>query len=142
MTPSKAFEHRGTVAEIRENLIKIKMQVTEACGACKAKNICGSTSAQERELEIHTHTQQFTVGEEVNVVINIATGFKAIFFSYIIPTLLLLGTLFTIMAITHKEGLSALIALLILATYFFILYLQKDRIINSLSIQVRKIGNQ
>lgn len=138
MEPSKVFEHSGTIEDIRDNLVKIKMKVSEACGTCKVKNVCGSISSQERILEMVMPNNTFHIGEEVQVIIKQATGFKAVLFGYVIPTLLLLATLFSCYAITKNEGIAALASIIVLVPYFFIIYKLKNKLTKSVSFTLQK----
>lgn len=140
MNPSKVFEHKGKVAEIGDNLVKIRMTVSEACGACSAKNICGSTSSQERILEITTQNNQFNVGEEVEVIIQQSKGFKAVMLGYLLPAILLILVLMVTLPYLNNETYSALLSLGSVSLYYFVLYLLKGKLKKAFSFTLRKTG--
>ena len=140
MNPSKVFEHKATVEEIRGNLVRIRMTVTEACGACSAKNICGNTSSKERTLEVPSQNNHYEPGEEVDLIIQQSKGYQAVLIGYAIPVFILILTLILMLNISKNETMAALVSIGSVAIYYLIIYLLKDKINKNFSFTLRKRG--
>jgi positive regulator of sigma E activity len=81
---------------------------------------------KEKEIEIPCTGINYSTGQEVTVVMRELSGFKALFYGYILPFILVLATLIIVYAITGSEALSGLISLGILVPYYITLYFLRD----------------
>jgi sigma-E factor negative regulatory protein RseC len=55
-------------------------------------------------------------------------GNKAVLYAYFLPFVILLTTLIVMLSIFHNEAVAGLTSLAILIPYYFILFLQRDKI--------------
>lgn len=136
---AKIMEHEARIVAVYpdEKRVDAEMVVTSACGSCKAKAVCGGGESEVRQISAFTnHPEVYKVGDEVTIAIEQIMGYKAIFFSYIMPLIVMLLTL----VLTHGRygdlvaGVSALGAC---AIYFVVLALFRNRLEKVIVFTVR-----
>lgn len=121
MTNSANYlEHIGLVTANQHGRIKISL-TGSGCSACH-KSLCMLGDSKAREVEIPQQGYSLNIGDEVLVKINPSSGYKAVALLYIVPFLLIFGSLLIMLALGYSDGSSGLIALLIMIPYFSMLY--------------------
>ena len=93
-----------------------------ACSSCHAQGACSVADFQDKEIEIPHFSGQYTPGQEVTVVFKQSQGYTAIFWSYILPFILVFVTLIIGVSVTNNELIGGLMALAILIPYYITLY--------------------
>ena len=87
------IEHEGKVVSVDKDYIAVEILNKSACAACHAKGVCGASDQAVKVVEvaqdITTLTQDFQVGETVNVVMAPSMGTQAVWFAYVIPLMVL-----------------------------------------------------
>jgi positive regulator of sigma E activity len=101
---------------------------SSACSACHAKGACSVADTQEKDIEIASMNSGYSPGQEVTVLFRESAGFKALFYGYILPFLLVFTVLIVIFSITNHEILSGLLALGILVPYYITIYFLRDKL--------------
>lgn len=138
MSHSSEIAHKGMVKEIRDNVVFVEIQVSSACGACKAAAFCG-TSEGGRLVEAKIpHGMHLEIGEEVSVKITESMGTKALLLGYGLPFVVVVLAIFVLIALGVGEGISALVSLVALAIYYFVMYLCRDRIKKEFNFIIEK----
>jgi sigma-E factor negative regulatory protein RseC len=121
--------HKGIVTRVDEKNLYVTILAESACSACRAKGMCNLSEMEEKVIEVDRHGQiNRKPGDEVKVVMDRASGTRAVILGYILPFVLLVVTLFVVNGIAHNDAVSGLSALLILIPYYYILYLSRDRL--------------
>lgn len=117
-------EQKGVVIRVEDNKVVVKIEQKSTCSTCHARGACTSLDKKDKEIEIKTsNPQSYKIGDDVIVTINTKMGMKAVLIAFIIPCILLLISLFlSIKTFLLSQALSALISLIILSLYYFILY--------------------
>lgn len=117
----------GVVESISDDYIKVRIHNESACSMCYSKGVCTSLGSGQRTIDVE-HDNRHTVkpGDTVDIQMVSSSGFMAVLFGYILPFVLLLGTLLVVSNYV-TEALAALIAIGILIPYYLILYLYKNR---------------
>lgn len=138
MQASSDIKHTGIIQSIGEDITKVSISSVSACASCKAKSLCSASDMQEKIIDIEGQYKNFNVGEEVDVVIKYSQGFRALFFGYVLPFIVLFATLLITLAITNKEWLAGILALIILIPYYLILYYNQDKLKKRFSFQLSK----
>ena len=93
-----------------------------ACSACHAKGACTVADYQDKEIEINHFTRNYSPGQEVTILFRESQGFKALFYGYVLPFILVLLTLIIATSFTNNELIGGLLALAILIPYYTTLY--------------------
>ena len=139
MQSSPTVSHEGVVEQVTGGSVVVRFTAHSACSGCHAKGVCSVSGTEEKMVEIHNVTETFKIGEAVNVLLEQSQGFKALTYGYMLPLLLVLVLLFSLSAITHREGLSALIALASLGPYYLVLWLFKRKLDRAFDFKIRRI---
>ncbi|MFO7791066.1 MAG: SoxR reducing system RseC family protein [Bacteroidota bacterium] len=132
------IEHKGIVDHCQGDSVFVKILAETACASCKMHKICGMDT-QEKTIEIDKVPDKFHKGDKVIVSISEKHGYKALFFSYLLPFIISLLTLIISIEITENEGLSGLFALVILVPYFLCLKFFNNRLKKSFRFNLNKI---
>ena len=139
MANSKSIEHKGRIETIDGNKINVSILAMSGCASCHAKGVCSASDMQEKIVEVYDITNQYQVGEEVNVVLKQSLGFRALFLGYVLPFLLVMFFLVVLTIITNNEAISGIGALLALIPYYIILYVLRNKIRNKFTFIINKI---
>jgi len=138
MGKNSVIEHKGIVTEISANSVFVELTVMSACSACHAKAMCSFDSAQ-KIIEITNPSENYEIGEVVNVVMKESLGKKALLLGYMLPFVVLIASLVILSATGMREGLAGLISIAMLAPYYLVLYLCKDKIQRKFNFNIEKI---
>jgi len=114
------FIHTGTVSRVSGNTVVVSLDQNVHCESCAAKSACGVSDSRARELEVSNTASSFNLNDPVKVVIKKDLGLKAVFWAYVFPFVLLLAVLLT-GSLFLEEWLAGLLALAVLAPYYFVL---------------------
>lgn len=94
--------------------------------------------SKAREVEIPQQGHVLNIGDEVLVKINPSSGYKAVALLYIVPFLLMFGSLLIMLTLGYSDGISGLTALLMLIPYFSMLYGFRNQLGSQCSVDVVK----
>lgn len=139
MSNSKSIEHKGRIDSIDDNKINVSFIALSGCASCHAKGVCTVADMQEKSVEVIDYTNQYQVGEEVNVTLRQALGFRALFLGYVLPFILVLTLLIVLSATTHNEAIAGIGALAVLLPYYSLLFILRDKIRKKFTFTINKI---
>jgi positive regulator of sigma E activity len=121
--------HEGKIVGFSDDCIHVQITINEACQNCKSKKACMIFNAQDRIIDVYSsNPHDYEVGEIVNVQMKTTLGLTAVLFAYVNPVIVLVGSIFIGLSIINNDALVLLIAFLLLAIYYFILYLARKKI--------------
>ena len=116
------IEHEGRVVAVDKDYISVEIVNKSACAACHAKGVCGASDEAVKVVEvaqdITTLTEDYQVGETVNVVMSSAMGTPAIWLAYVVPLLVLMLSILVFSLCGAGELLMGLGSLGIVALYY------------------------
>lgn len=135
------ISHTGTIKSINNQHLIVKIISETACASCHAKGACSSVEQTEKEIQVSVTEGKYIVGEQVLVVTSAGQGYRALFYAYLLPLLLLVAGLITLLSITKNEATSAVGAIIFLAPYYSLLWLFRNKIQDSFHFSVQKIPN-
>ncbi|MRZ17757.1 hypothetical protein GKD60_25350 [Parabacteroides distasonis] len=81
------------------------------------------------------------MGEKVMVVGETSMGMMAVVLAFVLPFVLLIFSLFLLMAWIENELYAALLSLAVLIPYYFVLWLNKTRLKQQFSFTIKPINN-
>ena len=136
----KVIEHKGRIESISGNKIQVHFLSMSACASCHAKGVCTASDMENKEVEVYDTSGRFSKGEEVNVILQQSLGFRALFFGYVFPFILVVIALFSLHAFTANEIIVGLGALGILVPYYMLLYYLKDHFKKVFSFSIQKLA--
>lgn len=129
--------HEGTVINVADGKVSVKIEVKSACSACHAKSMCSVSELSEKVIEA-LPSESLSVGDSVVVEMEEKFGLKAVFYVFFIPFILMASTLF-VSANFVSEAFAALFSLLILAPYYLLLAFLKPYFAKQFVFVCRKI---
>lgn len=142
MNGKTEIKHRGRVSAITPEGVYVEILSKSMCAGCHAKSLCTLGDEQiKRVLIRYCDRSQYSVGEEVEVIMKQRLGLKAVLFSYINPLIILMILLLSLPGLGIGEPMSALFAILAVALYFLVLYLCGNKIAESFTFTIAKIIN-
>lgn len=139
MQDNTSVEHRGVVESFTNNIVRVGFVSHASCSSCHAKGVCAISEVDSKYVEVKTTGSSWEVGESVLIILEKKLGFKALWFGYVLPLLVLLSGLIITYAITGKDGLAGLVALGVLLPYYLLLYLFRDSLTNKFQFTLKKI---
>lgn len=132
-----SIKHSGIIKQLDDQYYYVSIVAQSACSACHSKSVCNMGSIREEIIEVpKTGNSEWKPGDQVEIVMHKTLGTQAVLLGYVYPFLLLLVTLITGIAITSNEGLSALLAIVILIPYYLLLYSFRNRLKKTFSFKI------
>ena len=126
---NNTIKHLGIVENIQGSHLSVRIVQTSACAACSAKGHCSSADSKDKIIDIiDTAASSYQVGEKVMVVGETSMGMMAVVLAFVLPFVLLIFSLFLLMALVENELYAALLSLAVLIPYYFVLWLNKTRL--------------
>ncbi len=128
----------GVVDRVDGQKVFVKIEAQAACGQCRARSHCGMVESVDKIAEVLSDdAERYATGQKVELLLERSLGYKALLLGYIFPFLVLLISLFVMFMITGNEGLSALIAVSLMAPYYAVLYRLKDKLRSTFRFRIR-----
>ena len=129
MAQAEQIEHKGRVLSVGEGVVRVVIEVNEACGSCASRKACAMGQGTTREIVVYTDdAERYSVGEVVNVMARQSAGVMAVVLCYVVPLVVLVTSLIVAHISGCNEGVSAIIALGSTALYYIILAIFHKRI--------------
>lgn len=127
MDHKKTIKHEGIVENIGADLCTVRILQASACSSCSARQLCRSSESKEKVIEVKGNYSILNVGDTVTLVGSVRQGLRASLLAYVVPLILMLASLF-VGAHIGGEAIGALSALAVLAVYYTLLYLLRNKI--------------
>ena len=127
MAQRATIKHEGIVESIGTESCRVRILQASACSSCSARQLCRSSESKEKLIEVRGHYPTLHVGDGVTLVGSVRQGLRASVIAYVVPLVLMVIALF-IGTRLAGEGTGALAALLVLALYYGVLYLFRDKL--------------
>lgn len=126
---TEVIEHPGRITNIDKDVIEVMILSASACAACSAKGVCNVSEMEEKIVNVKKPAEaSFSIGQEVMLLMDRNLGFKAVFFGYILPFLLVVTSLIVVIVMGHSEGFAGLIALVVLVLYYLVVYFLRHKL--------------
>jgi len=131
------IKHDGIVIAVNgDGTVRVRIVQTSACASCKAKAMCASAESVEKEIDA-MGDGLLAIGDEAEVIVAEKIGWKAIFLAYILPFILLLGSVLVFNEFL-KEEIAGTIALCTMGVYYIVLGLFKNKLQKQFSFTAKK----
>lgn len=134
------IEHNGIIEHIDGKHIKVRIVQSSACSSCQAKAICSSSESKEKVVDIYVNSSEnYAIGEQVNVCASETMGRNAVILAFVIPLIVMIICItLSIRYLMINEVISIAISLMFLALYYWILSISKNRISKKFSFWIEK----
>ena len=115
----KKIKHPGTIVNMGNNVATVEIISHSACATCKSKAMCQMSESKEKLVDVAiADAASYSVGQEVNIVMQEALGLKAVFWAYVMPFLVCVVALFGLSLVSESEWVYGGGGLLAAALYF------------------------
>ncbi len=136
---SQIATHPGEVTKVEKGKITVLMHVLSACSSCKGHEKCAFVDKADKVVEVKTSDwEKYSVGDSVIVSVNESLGLLAVLLAYLLPAIIIIGSVILISIITHSELLAAIIPIAVTVLYFFILYRVRGSLERKFSFGIEK----
>ena len=130
--------HKGRIVAIDPEITTIEIVAESACASCHAKGICGLGEEKVKLIDVRTsawHPHQ--VGDEVEVVLKKAMGYKAVFIAYGMPLLVLFVTMMILNGLGVGELWAGIGSLIAVAVCYLVIFLFRNKISKDYSFYLK-----
>ena len=129
MSSSSEISHRGRIVAITPEITTVEIVSESACAACHARGLCSLGDSTVKQVELPTRGwDNYSVGQEVNVVLRASMGHKAVWLAYMVPLLIMVAALLGILSAGGSELVAGLGAIGAVAVYYGVIWLLRDRL--------------
>ena len=128
--------HAGVIQEVSENKITVAIINASACSSCHAKGACLASDLKEKEIEIIHFSGEYYPGQHVNIVGSTSQGYKAAFYGYVLPFIVVFTTLILSTSLIENEGFAGFLSLAILVPYYAALYFFRNKLKKSFEFEI------
>jgi len=139
MTEKGKISHDGIVKKINSDSIDVVVVSISACAACHAKSACTMSDTSEKIINVSKPDYELECGDTVKVYAARNIGIFSVIIAYILPTVLLLFSIFFMIYLGITEILAAIGSLFFLAIYYIVLSLFKHKIKQKIKFTIGKI---
>lgn len=130
--------HKGRIVAIDPEITTIEIVAESACASCHAKGICGLGEEKVKLIDVRTsawHPHQ--VGDEVEVVLKKAMGYKAVFIAYGMPLVVLFVTMMILNGLGVGELWAGIGSLIAVAVCYLVIFLFRNKISKDYSFYLK-----
>ncbi len=140
MSSNTCVEQKGIIEEIKDGVAKVNITSFSACSSCQSQSACQMGEIAEKVIDVSVDSTNFHKGEQVKVIMKKSLGMKATLLAYIIPFIILMASLIVLTSIGLSEGVSGIISILLLAPYYIVLYLLKNKLQKTFQFTLNKVN--
>ncbi len=135
-----SISYLGNIKHIDGDTITVAVEVDhKACSSCQVKSACGIGQEEGKLIEVEQEGHDWHVGDRVRICAEQATRNKAVFWAYLLPFLMLVGTVVLSFLLFRNDGITALLSLCTIVIYYVILYRLRERFKRTLSFRLEHV---
>lgn len=139
MNSNKDISHKGRVLEVTPQFTTVEIISESACSACHAKGLCSLSDSKAKTVMVPTSGwDSFSPGDEVNVVLKLTMGYKAVWLAYVVPLFVLVAVLLGLVAAGVKDIYAGLGAIGAVALYYSVIFLLRSKLNNQYIFKIEK----
>ena len=135
MGKSSRVQHEGIVKSISTQTLEVSII------SHSAKSACGIADMKEKVITAQRPREELRPGDRVIVYASVNNAFYSVLLAYIMPSILIIATIFFLEKSGSSELYAAISSLILLAGYFIILYFCRNKIARKINFTVEKIAN-
>ncbi len=133
------IEHTGTVEEVSERAVTVRIVASGACAQCRAREACGMGESSDKIIVVPTaDAKDYRPGEQVRVSVSRAAGLTAVAVGYVGALAVLVAAIVLGTSAGWSEGVSALAGLGAVAIYYIGVWLVRGRIEKKIRFTITK----
>ncbi|MBK8805738.1 MAG: SoxR reducing system RseC family protein [Bacteroidales bacterium] len=134
------YKKDGIIKNISDTKVEVLVCSTSACSGCQASGVCGMTDENQKLVTVYLANSELKIGDAVAVLLDVNNANYALFYSYILPLLIVLIVLFT-SSYWFSELVAGIVSIVILLPYYLTLYFMNKKFLKKISYQIEKISD-
>jgi sigma-E factor negative regulatory protein RseC len=135
-------QHFGFIRAIDNNEMEIGVDPPIACSSCEVSSSCGLSDLEEKLIQVKINSNEYDIGEKVQVTFEEKLSTIALLIVYIFPLLVIIVSIYIIQIYTDNELIVGLVALFSLVPYFLLFKLFDKKINKVFSFSIRKLSKE
>lgn len=134
------IEHTGTVEQVSDKAVTVRIVASGACAQCRAREACGMGESRDKLVVVPTaDAARYRAGERVRVSVSRAAGLTAVAVGYVGALAVLVAAVVLGTAVAGwSEGVAALAGLGAVALYYIGVWLVRGRIERKIRFTITK----
>lgn len=141
MAEKEKIQHEGVVKSISTQTLEIVINSHSACSGCHAKGACSMADMKQKVITVQRPEGDIRIGDKVMVYASMTNAIYSVVLAYVMPSILILATIFFLVKSGSSELIAAISSLILLGGYFFVLYLCRNKISGKIKFTVEKMNN-
>jgi sigma-E factor negative regulatory protein RseC len=137
-----SIQHSGIIEKIENGTAYVRITQKSACAGCHAKGICSAADMKVKTIEVPIDCDRFDAGDEVEICGKASMGMKAVFVAFVVPLIAMLLAIVAGNLLEMQDSKSALLALLLLAIYYLLLYFNRGRLKSKFIFHLKEKHNR
>ncbi len=134
------IKHKAKITAIKQDVIELEIESTSACAGCHAKSVCMASDKAVKQIVVkRVQNQEYTLGQDVVVVLARDMGVKAVLLGYGIPLAIILILLLFLQLVDMSELMLAVLILGVLSIYYLLIYLLRNNINKTFSFYIERV---
>lgn len=121
-------EHHGRVIRLEGERVWVRISQTSACAGCHVASACGAADKEDKIIEAIAGKESLTIGMPVLVRTNKGTAYSAVVWSYVVPTLVVIGVMALLTEKGISDALAGIVSLGALLPYYGFLYIIRNKL--------------
>ena len=122
------IKQTGVITNIEDDTLSIKITTCSACSQCSAKSFCSISEQKDKIITTKvTNSSLYNINDYVDISINQPLAIKAVFYSYVLPLILLLATIIILYTMGFNDFISGISGIIVLIPYYFGLFLLRNK---------------
>jgi len=136
--PNENVQHPGRVVKIEEKSVTVEIIAVSACATCHAKGMCSMSEMKEKLIQVKLpENRTITVGDQVILEMSQANAFKALWWAYLLPFVILMTSLVVFTNVLSSQGVAGLLSLGMLVPYYLILKFMQPYLNKSITFKIK-----
>ena len=132
----ETIQHDGIVKKVDSNSVVVTISSNSACSGCHAEGVCSISGKEEKSIDVKGK-YNVSPGDQVVVLLEKTTGYKAVVLSYLIPLVIVIAGLIALSSLSASELTAGLVSISLLVPYFLFLYLFRKKINRSFTFSLK-----
>ena len=140
-TNAKEIKHTGVVRKITGDFYFVSIERTASCQGCAAKGFCNLNTDKNDLIPVQRLPHQnFNEGDEVTISVSEKMGWKALFYSYVLPFVVLITGIIIAAAADLPQGVAGLVGIGALALYYVAFGFFRKKIDGQFCFRIERCG--
>lgn len=135
---SKTITHDGVVIKTEGSNVHVQIVSHSACAGCHARGACTASDSKEKVIIAQSGGVEYSIGDRVTIIGSNSAAWYAVRLAFIYPILLAFIVLAGILVLTQSEVVACLGCLGVIAVYYLVLFLLRNKIETKFVFTLRK----